>query len=566
MFALFAIRSLSAIDPIPGCTDQNKVPMANSMIVTKTIAAGSGESICVESSVLIKADKDYTVNYKFDDAATQQNGELKSVENPVLVGSLTKLNKIKITPKNAGEAITITLIGVPMSQGVGGGHYYGVFSTLKNMEKKMKINMLQGLALVATNAIPLKFTITSEKSDKIFMADLDLQKKIGNSISLSLSSHHDDKENTFSSEEVTIKCEPDPSTEAVVGYTNPFGEDIFYILPEEGAHTLEQITTYTEQHMDVFNGGGGNGNPDVDPDDLPEGINPLYLLYTLKCATQMDVFTDFERNIPKSEVVSLNEGEYKCVPSAVFASNDEFKLEMYNFSSNDKNYSEFNKPFSAYGDEVASIIKCKDEKSKCKVHYITIKKPEINGTVHAIFTTKNKLDFDQEVQVSDDSSDLFTLTVHSLEKKQLTIGAEQGSNIYYHLYNSDKENKASQISGTTIAAYPMFADGMKAEKRQIYVEIEESKSGSEQATESLFQKDIIYEIPEGTKTEEEVKSHSKESKINAVKNKGGLGTGAIVAIVVVIVIIIVIVCVLVWFFVFRKKSGDKKSSGSGEKV
>ncbi|EAX90181.1 hypothetical protein TVAG_375720 [Trichomonas vaginalis G3] len=96
--------------------------------------------------------------------------------------------------------------------------------------------------------------------------------------------------------------------------------------------------------------------------------------------------------------------------------------------------------------------------------------------------------------------------------------------------------------------------------------IEESKSSSIEASESLFEKDLLYEIPEGTKTQEELKEQPKESKIES--NGTGNGPSRILIIgvaIAIIIIVIVVVCVLVWFFVFRKKS-DEKESESGEKV
>ncbi|EAY19631.1 hypothetical protein TVAG_228940 [Trichomonas vaginalis G3] len=459
--------------------------------------------------------------------------------------------RIKITPTDLNQQITISFFGIQMSYHKSietfSIHSYGIFSTLRNFKTNITISPNQLLHMCAQNDIPLKFTIKEENFlvsafvNNGYIIESGENISSGNIIYLSIVPNFTTE--GVSSKSLEINCETNSSAPVLEGFSNPFGDDIFYILPEEGAYTLDQIKAYSRDHQNIFTNWPGET---FLPDNLP-------------CdeIIKMDII---------SKIVTIGAGKSVCTQgSFVYASKDKFKATVHNLSNPQEKPVEVENPFSVAGNYL-SVINCSDSTKECKVHVISINQPQSTneGTLSSVFTTKNSLNMKEKLQFTKQSSKSLILQSHSTQNKEIEVTTDH-EKVIGVLRNSAGESGEKKLKGKTIWA--TLNPDMEGEPGEVNVEINinKVKESTEEAEESLFPDDILFDIPIGVKTEEELKENTRNSSLKSVANNGGLGTGAIVGIVIGVIAFIAIICILVWFFVFRKKSKNNES-GSGEKV
>ncbi|EAY19585.1 hypothetical protein TVAG_228480 [Trichomonas vaginalis G3] len=457
---------------------------------------------------------------------------------------------IKITPKDPNQQITISFFQIKMSYSISECKYYGIFSTLKNFKTSITISQNQFLNIYAQNNIPLKFTIKAEKSqingevyDKsgIYSKANDISS--GNMFYLKISPNITTE--GYTSETVEIICETNSSAPVLDGCSYPFGDDIFYILPEEGAYTLDQIKAYTRDHRNIFTNWPGET---FLPDNLP-----------------CEEIIKMDNNII-SKIVTIGVGKSVCTNgSFVYASKDKFKATFYNLLNSQKKPIEVENPFSVAGNYL-SIINCSDSTRECKVHIVSINQPQSTneGTLSSIFTTKNSLNMKEKLQFTNQSSKSLILQSHSAQNKEIEVTTDH-KKVIGVLRNSAGEAREKKLKGKTIWA--TLNPDMEGEPGDVNVEIniKEVEESTKEPEESLFPDDILFDIPIGVKTEEELKKNTINCSLKNISNNGGLYTLAIVGIVIGVIDFIALICILVGFFVFRNKSKNNES-GSGERV
>ncbi|EAY22784.1 hypothetical protein TVAG_477130 [Trichomonas vaginalis G3] len=576
-----AIHSVE-LDHIDGCTKSGSVRARSSGGVAAWYADLGSNLQCFIGNLMLFSDIEFTVTYKIVTYNSETNdysySEVKTVDNPLVIcGKGDPL--IRVDAKDKSQSAKLYFYGVFNTVVTDDLMTFGVFTTQSSLDFNFPINKARQLNFVAVNKNQIKLQVINGEGNSYRLFNSETQSYFdserGNDIRV-----RSESENTELSN-FTIKISK-TSDESVSELTAPYKNDLFYIIPTEGSFTEQELLAYTKtmksslylkEDEEEDNKGNdddddkGNKDDDDDNKDKEDDNNKdkdvLFNKYIAQCKEQQLQSPSMN---PKSTVFSIEAGKYQCINrDYAFASKDKFIVEMYNISSNETEPTNVSNPFSILGGSPYSIIKCTDNTKGCKVHAITIYNLGLKGEVHHIFTTKSSLDTTQDVKISKDSAEYFVLTVHGSENRKVSVAGDS-DDVFYELYNSENAKKGSELTGKTIAALPFMKEGADSGEGKFIIEISKAKSSSAEASESLFEKDLIYEIPHGIKTETEVQAHSKNSKIGAVNGSDKGGPGVIIGIVVAVIIVIIIICVLVWFFVFRKKSDDKKDSGSGEKA
>lgn len=208
MISLLFVFSLSSIEgPIPGCEETFQGLEEGGYSITRTIEPG--QFLCFMGSVLIKADKNFVATYAFKSNSDGTTSEIKTAENPFLIGSLTSKAFIKFAAKDSSEKLVISLTCVKPSEQTNTQFFGGVFTTMKSFKKSISISYQRTLAIVAINEVPLSITApVSQSLTKTLTVNghSTTTEKSGNAIYLSLTPNYKDQSFYSKSEKVTIEC------------------------------------------------------------------------------------------------------------------------------------------------------------------------------------------------------------------------------------------------------------------------------------------------------------------------------------------------------------------------
>ncbi|EAY08938.1 hypothetical protein TVAG_485850 [Trichomonas vaginalis G3] len=538
MFAFFLNNICSTDISIEGCSYSNSIDVyPPSKLITKTVSKGT--SLCIKGAILIKSDKPFVATYKItkeDYTRVKTIVKTGTKENPFFFGSYLNIQEMKIEAKDPSQDLQIEIIGVAPSE-TSMFYTYGVFTTMKSFNKFIAISPLRSLQLYTWSQYPLSFDVNTHTIHKDF--DNYSRTNFENSYQCYLALSTYGREIT---EPVNIAWKEDKTKQPISDFKNPFGEDVFYILPGGDAFTLEEVIKFTEDNKNMFT------------DEISEKY-----MYPDDCKAPLGLYDH-----PYYNIANLKSGESICTEgSFVFASRGKFKATVYDRTNKNDKGKTYENPFSVGGSQYLSVIKCDDSVKECRVQCVTITEPIHTDSVtnYSFFTTKNEFEFDQKVLYTKDKMVTFGLTAYTPESKKIegTGSNNLGLSQYKDVYGDE-----------VLMATPKMEKGKYVDESKFHITIARGKSSSEYQP-SYFESNLIYEIPPGVKTEEEVKAHSADSDVTFVKESNedeetksnGLGGGAIAGIVIGVIAFIVIICVLVWFFVFRKKSSE---SGSGEKV
>ncbi|EAY00338.1 hypothetical protein TVAG_307840 [Trichomonas vaginalis G3] len=572
MLALFLIRSYSEIQAIEGCTDVNTFDAA---ILAKISyhSVQAGEVICYKGSIVMQANKEIIVTYKFVDEEKSIDGTLNTFKNPFYICSHDKKPYTKIAAKDQTKGFDISVVSVHGSKNESNKNIWEVFSTARTFNKSVTISPLQSVRLIAENSNSLRLTINNTNIQKHITYDEREDIESGSSLYLELSSINDGEEMV----EIYYK----PNLDAFsVGFRSLFEENIFYILPGEGVFNVVDIKLFTRDHRSIFREIQDESNDDENGDESGEiEWDPDAVLYC-----QYIIGSKFER---VSKFLTIQPGGVECSQgSFVYASKDKFDVTVY--KRKDKQGNLYHNPFSTCGIHL-NVIKCANSSEECRVHIISVEQPIFSDaeTKNSIFTTKNELNFTHIINVTDTKSESFSLISHSAQIKEVKVTFDK-PDVYFSLYNADDENAGQRSQGKTI--FGDFRLAPPPGETTAYVSIKELRTILDDDDESLFENDLVYEIPDGVKTEEEVKNYSRTSNVTVVRDNNKitsnkqdptpertpeqisaiptnrkLSSGEIAGIVIAVLVAIAIICILVWLFVCKKKT-EKNDSGSGENV
>ncbi|EAY08940.1 hypothetical protein TVAG_485870 [Trichomonas vaginalis G3] len=544
MFAFFLNNICSTDISIEGCSYSNSIDVyPPSKLITKTVSKGS--VLCIKGSVLIKSDNQFVATYKISKRGINEEEiiiKTGTKENPFYFGSYSNIQEMKIEAKDPSTDLQVSILGLSSSYpSINNKKSFTVFTTMKSFNKYIVISPLRSLGLFTWTQYPPVFTVNPHSVIKDFS---DISDSFGAASYLGLSTLGQQL-----AEQINVVWKEDTTKQTASNFKNPFGEDVFYILPGDDAFTLEEVSKFTEDNKNIFT----------------EEINEKYA-YPDECKEALSIY-----DYPYHQQLYIPEGEAICADgSFVFASTSKYKVTVYDRSNKNDKGKTYENLFSVGGSQYLSVIKCSDSTVKCIIQLATITEPIHTDSVtnYSFFTTKNEFEFDQKVLYTKDKMVTFGLTAYTPESKK--IEGTGSNNFDLFLMNNSEESKKGNISGHTIMAFPDLQKGKYVDESKIHITIKPEKTANAK-NPSYFASNIIYEIPPGVKTEEEVKAHSADSDVTFVKESNedeetksnGLGGGAIAGIVIGVIAFIVIICVLVWFFVFRKKSSE---SGSGEKV
>lgn len=292
--------------------------------------------------------------------------------------------------------------------------------------------------------------------------------------------------------------------------------------------------------------------------------------------------------VPEDEnFLTLSPGSYCTDKCFVFGTNDKVSADIrfltgysdghYKWQTDKTNYSKFS---LVYGYSPLSQINC-DQDQPCKIYYrpfdCGILLNPTNATMakdlYLSYTSKSKsLSFD----VSGDMTKgeyyrILTFIVGNATRKLSVTDSARAITISDA--SIDKE-VASEITSDSIEEDIAITGNIGDEnaskdfKGKVSYDVTILPEAAEDSSDPLAE--ILKAMPEFNgkvpgkgvfRINNDMSSISSLSEPEETPKKSK--TGMIVGIVIAVLVVIAIICVLVWFFVFRKKTDSKNSSGSG---